>query len=507
MTSDPTLLSLDLGTTHCKAGLFSLDGRALYLASRANPAERDPRGFSIYDPEVLWQRVASLLAEIEGWRLAQAGRWSQPAAAGLASMAETGLLFDLERKAARTPFIPWFDPLATLQADGLRQRFDVLERFCRTGLRPAFKYSLPKIVWLQEQDPGLLDGAIWLGAADYILYRLCGAFATDYSLAGRTYAFRIDRKQWDLEALSALGLPADLFPPALPGGWPAGGAMPGLEALGLAAGAPVAVSGHDHICAAFAAQALGGLQRSLVFDSIGTAEALTGFFPERPLGAADFQAGFSFGLPAMPGSLYWLGGLSASGGSIEWLRSILGEPPLSYAALDALLESRPDQPTGILYFPYLAGSGSPHSDSHVRAAFIGLCAAHTRADLYRAVLEGAALETEYMRRTAEQVTGSPVERILAAGGGTRNRRWMQIKADVYGCPLDVLAQAEATLLGAALLAGLGSGLYPHAPAMAERLGGCCLERFEPDAARHAVYEELYERGFLRLQGPLRGIGG
>jgi sugar (pentulose or hexulose) kinase len=202
-----------------------------------------------------------------------------------------------------------------------------------------------------------------------------------------------------------------------------------------------------------------------------------------------------------------LGGLSASGGSIEWLRSILGEPPLGYDELDTLLDSRPDAPTGILYFPYLAGSGSPHSDSRVRAAFIGLSASHSRADLYRAVLEGTALETEYMRRVAERVIGKPIERVLASGGGTHNRRWMQIKADVFGCPLDVLALKETTLLGAALLAGLGSGAYPDTHSAAERLGGCSFERFEPQASHHAAYHDLYETGYIPLQDRLRAFGG
>jgi sugar (pentulose or hexulose) kinase len=383
----------------------------------------------------------------------------------------------------------------------------VQARFYHTGLRPAFKYSLPKIVWLKEQDAGILEGAIWLGAADYIVYCLCGVFATDYSLAGRTYAFQIDHKQWDGEVLDLLGATKDLFPAAYPSGRPAGYALPELEVLGLTPGTPIAVAGHDHICAAFAAELLGGMQEAPVFDSIGTAESLTGVFPERPLGEADYLAGFSFGVYGAPGSLYWLGGLSSSGGSIEWLRTILGEPPLSYAELDALLDARPDTPTGILYFPYLAGSGSPHSDSRVRAAFIGLSATHNRADLYKAVMEGAALETEYMRRAAERVTGTSIDRILASGGGTRNRRWMQMKADVFGCPLDVLEEKEATLLGAALLAGVGSKVYPSAHSAAELLIGCGLERFEPDAAHHALYQDLFETGYLPLQRALRDLGG
>jgi sugar (pentulose or hexulose) kinase len=122
-------------------------------------------------------------------------------------------------------------------------------------------------------------------------------------------------------------------------------------------------------------------------------------------------------------------------------------------------------------------------------------------------MEGAALETEYMRRVAERVTETSIDRILASGGGTRNQRWMQMKADVFGCPLDVLEQQEATLLGAAVLAGLGSGIYQDEHEAAERLGGCGLERYEPNQARHRVYQDLYETGYLPLQGALRSFGG
>lgn len=506
MTEDhTTLLSLDLGTTHCKAGLFALDGQALYLASLSNPALRSQQGYAIYDPQGLWRQVELLLTEVESWRRSQGGRWRPPAALGVASMAETGLIFDRERQAPRTAFIPWFETVATPQAEALGQRFDVRERFYSTGLRPAFKYSLPKIVWLKEQQGVSLEDGIWLGVADYIVYRLCGVFATDYSLAGRTYAFHLDRKTWDEETLKILGIPTSLFPQALPSGKPVAGVQPGLEALGLAMGTPVAIAGHDHICGAFAAGLLSRQQGMMVFDSIGTAESLSGVFPERSLGEADYQAGFAFGLYGVPGWLYWLGGLSASGGSIEWLRAILGDPPLNYHDLDALLAVGDEAPSGILYFPYLAGSGSPHANSRVRGAFIGLSAAHSRGDLYQAVLEGTAQEAEFMRRAAERVTGTPVERVLAAGGGTRNRRWMQIKANVFGCPLDVLAQKETTLLGAALLAGLGSGIYPDAQTAANHLVGCGLERYEPDAARHEVYRQLYESGFAPLQEALRAI--
>jgi xylulokinase len=511
------LLGLDIGTTHLKAGLFDEDGALRACLVRPNQRRRSPEGWEFYDPDELWQTLLVLLGDLA--RQAQTLHLEPARAVGIASMAETGLLLDRRGGTPRAPLLPWFDPAATPQAEALKQRPDLEARFYVCGLRPSFKCAVAKLLWLQQRGIAL-DGAIWLGAADYLLYRLAGVFATDGSLASRTCAYRLEQQRWDAAWLESLGLPGEIFPPLLPGGAPAGAcrALPGLERL-IPAGTPVGVAGHDHVCAAFAvALASGGVRPGLIFDSIGTAEPLTGAFPARPLGPADYRSGLAFGQHAAPGFLYWMGGLSASGGSLEWLRGILGDPPLSYAALEALLDDLPEGPSGLLYFPYLAGSGSPHSDPHVRGALLGLSAAAGRGSLVKAVLEGVAFEMEFIRRAARSAMsaqaqigapsatdtpsdGSAVERIVAAGGGVRNRRWLQIKADVHGCPLEVFPESEATLLGAALLAGRGLGLSPVLA-----LGGAALERFEPDPARHAAYCEVYERGYLPLQQALRSLG-
>jgi xylulokinase len=139
----------------------------------------------------------------------------------------------------------------------------------------------------------------------------------------------------------------------------------------------------------------------------------------------------------------------------------------------------------------------------VRGAFVGLSASHGRAELLKAVLEGTVYEVEFIRQAGEQITGQSIPALVTAGGGTRNRVWLQIKADVSGCRIESSAEPEATLLGAALVAGIGSGLYAHE---AEAFDGLCLkpvEVFLPDPERHAIYRDLYEQGYLRLQEALR----
>jgi sugar (pentulose or hexulose) kinase len=494
------LLGIDIGTTHCKVGLFGADGTMLALARRATVARRTPAGHSYLEPERLWQTVRAAIAEVVRGQV-QAPAQGDLAAVGVASMAESGLLVDRETGSPRSHLIPWYDRRSQEEFLRIQRAADPLERFRTTGSRLTFKNPLARLLWLRDQDPGILQDAVWLSAADFIAYRLTGLMATDYSLAGRTGAFVLREKTWDEAWLRRWGLSPDIFPAVLPAGTPVGMAAGGDAAgLGLRPTVPVAIAGHDHVCGAFAA---GAVEPGMVFDSMGTAETLVGAVPERRLSKEEFASGLAYGCHVVPGLFYWMGNLSTSGGSVEWLRAQLGGERLSYDELETLLTGLPARPTGILYFPYLLGSGSPQPDEAARAAFVGLAASHTRAHLLRAVLEGTAYEMESIRQAAEHATGLAIPRIIAAGGGTNSIGWLQIKADVSGCRIDVLPVVEATLQGAALLAGTGAGLYESPAQALAAAARSDLRSMQPDAANHEVYLKLYRHGYRALQEPLR----
>ena len=429
------LLGIDLGTAHCKAAIFEENGRLIGLAARSIAAHQDPAGFSYYSPDEVWRTVCEVVQEVLGGLSGQAIE-----ALGISSMAETGLLLEVQSGKPLCPLLPWFDPAATPQAEQLASMGDPYSRFIRAGITPSFKCALAKLLWLRERGQALHPGLVWLSTADWLGFRLTGKAFTDPSLAGRTYAFRLDQKQWDAEKLQELGLPGDLFPPVRPSGAIAGklSRSASLE-TGLPEGLPVAIAGHDHICAAFASRAI---YPGEAFDSMGTAEALTGPLDERLLTRADYDSGLSFVYHVAPGRMYWMGGLSTSGGSLEWLRGIFGNPPLTYADLESMQEAMDSRPGDLMFFPYLAGSGSPHTDLYVRGSFIGLTAAHHQIDLLKAVFEGTAYEMEFIRRAGERVLGVPLRTILAAGGGTRNQRWLQITSGYNRLPVSGLADAR-----------------------------------------------------------------
>ncbi len=429
---------------------------------------------------------------------------AEVAAAGVAGMAEAGLLVDRATGHPRSHVVPWFDPRSREQGEALARAGDPYERFLHTGLRPGYKHGLAKVLWLRAWDPAIVRGAVWLSVADYIVLRLSGRMATDPTLAARTYAYRIDEGVWDEPWIRHLDLDPALFPPVRPSGEPAGMVdHAAADETGLLAGTPAAVAGHDHLCTALAA---GVAAPGAVVDSMGTAETLVGVVKTTALGEREFHSGLSYGPHVLPGRLCWLGGLPASGGSIEWLRARLGDEPLSYEQMDALLAAAAPIPTGILYFPYLSGRGAPHSDARARAAFVGLTAAHGRPEIARAVLEGTAFEVEAMRRAAEAAAGRRIDELVAVGGGTKNGHWLRIKADVSGYLLRVPALAEATLLGAALIAGIGCGAYADEAEALAAVRDQAATVVEPDPARHASYARLYEDGYIPLQGPLRQYG-
>lgn len=486
-SDESCLLGVDVGTTHCKAGVYDFAGNRIGVASCPTPVRRDEDARPYFDPEELWSAVAALIREtLSGHQIA---------VVGVAGMAEAGLLIERKTGQPRSEIIPWYDPRSSRQMDELTSIESPRSAFERSGLHPSFKYGLPKILWLRRRDPGVLDGSLWLSVPDYIVYRLTGSVVTDPTLAARTYAFDIREARWDVTWIERLALPADLFPDVRPSGRAAGASHKGAEEdTGLQEGTPVAVSGHDHVCALLGA---GITAPGPILDSMGTAESLMGvmegFIPRA------FDAGLTIVPHVLPGRFCWLGGLPASGGAVEWLRRQLGDEPVSYDELGRLARDVGSEPTGILFFPYLSGSGAPWHDQNVRGAFVGLSADHRRGHLVRAVLEGTAYETLAIEEAARELTGVAPTEVVTTGGGTRNREWLQIKADVTGRTQIVPADGEAVIRGAAFTAAVGSGLMPVGDVPVPERG----DTVEPNQERHLRFRSLYRQGYLRLQAPLR----
>ncbi|MEW5956587.1 MAG: FGGY family carbohydrate kinase [Chloroflexota bacterium] len=494
-------LGLDLGTTNCK--VLALDTQGQQVASATAPTPVHPRSTDPSSPEyeaiALWELSGRLIREV----LAQLTPEQRVAGLAVTSMAEAGVLLDAAGQAL-FPILTWHDRRTQPWRAWWGARLTQAEIYGITGLPLDHIYSVNKILWQRDFDPFTFARAqTWLCLADWITFCLTGERATSFSQASRTMLFDIRGRAWSDDLLRLAGLAPALMPPALPSGQIVGRVTAGAAgATGLPAGTPVVSGGHDHICAALAA---GVVAPGPVLDSAGTAEAI--LFPlDAPIltkTAAD--AGVCCGHHTVRDRYYLVGGVM-SGAVTGWLGRLLAGDA-SAATLAGLMDeamAAPLMANGVWFLPYLGGSGPPDRDPAAWGAWLGLRLKHSRADLMRAAMEGLAFAVRYLLEGLQGVTGSPITELRAVGGGSRHPWWQSLKADVLGLPVETPAVTDVTAQGAALLAGIGVGLYrdaTEAAALAHRPA----RRFEPDPARHAVYDQAYHEVYLKLYPTLQGL--
>jgi xylulokinase len=482
------LLGIDVGTTHTKVGCYAEDGRLLAHRQAPTPLVTGAEGSSHYDPDAMWQVSAGLIRAVT--------EQSEVAIAGLAvaSMGESGVTLDA-RGQATFPIIPWYDDRAAPHMQRLTAVIEPAEWFAITGLYPNPIHTVAKWVWLAEHEPSAWRSTRrWLSVSDYLGYRLTDEAVMEASQAARTMASDVGAGAWSPTILDAAGVDASLLPPIVPAATPLGTVTPAAAAAtGLAAGTPVFTGGHDHICAALAC---GALTPNILLDSQGTAEALTLGLPVPPdPGAA---GGFGTGPHVIGGYSYLLGGVYSSGGALQWLKGRLNLD--SFETLRELAGSVPPAEAP-LFIAHFHGAAPPFNDPEASAAWLEVRIEHEAAHLARAVYEGVAFELRAGLEALERVTRVPIELVRMVGGNAADPLWSGIRAAVLGRPLELACHADMVTLGAALLAGLGAGIYPRPEAAVERTYRA-RTTFMPDPAWQRAYDERYP-DYLRYASALQ----
>lgn len=494
-------LGLDLGTTNCK--VLALDIQGQLIASATAPTPVHPRSTDPSSPEydavALWELSAHLIHDV----MVQLTPEQRVAGLAVTSMGEAGVLVDAAGQSL-FPILTWHDRRTQPWKEWWSARLTPAEIYGITGLPLDHIYSVNKILWQREQNlPAFSRARTWLCLADWVTFCLTGERTTSFSQASRTMLFDVKARAWSDDLLRLAGLDPGLMPPALPSGYVVGQVTASAAgATGLPAGTPVVTGGHDHICAALAA---GVVAPGPVLDSAGTAEAI--LFPlDAPiLTETAAAAGVCCGCHTVRDRYYLVGGVM-SGAVTGWLGRLLGGDA-SADTLARLMDeamSAPPMSNGVWFLPYLGGSGPPDRDPDAWGAWLGLRLKHNRADMMRAAMEGLAFAVRYLLEGLQRVTTSPVTELRAVGGGSRHPWWQSLKADVLGLPVEVPAITDVTAQGAALLAGIGAGLYRDA-AEASTRAYHQTRRFEPDPARYARYDRAYHEVYLKLYPTLQGL--
>jgi xylulokinase len=385
----------------------------------------------------------------------------RPGGVGIASMAESGVPVD-RRNLPVGDILAWHDPRPERQAAWLERQIGAQALFARTGLRPEPKYSLPKLLWIREQRAADFTRLRrWAGVAELAALTMTGNLATNASLACRTLTFNVSLRAWDAELLALASLEPENMPEVLPLGQSVGGLTEAAaKRLGLPAGTPVAIAGHDHLAAALGA---GVTKPGDALDSMGSAEAALLVTAGPALTEEVRRGGFSTGCHAIDGLAYVSGGLQSSGALVEWFVDTFLAAACDgadrYAGFMELLESAVPGPVEPIVRPYLRGRTAPHRDPSASLEFEGLRETHRLPDLAAAVVDGASYHVRWMLDELARITTTPLDRVKLTGGGARNRRWVIAKAALGPGRLEVVRTEEAAALGAALVAGVAAGAY------------------------------------------------
>ena len=495
MSQNHYILAHDLGTTGNKATLFdAASGAAIATAFEAYETAYPHPNWAEQDPADWWRAARDSTREL----LASSGIGpGEVAVVSFSGMMNGALPVDATGAPLRSAIL-WADQRATAEAEFLAECCGKEEIYHRTGHRPGASYTAAKVLWMQRHQPGLYARTHQvLQAKDYVAYKMSGVFATDYSDASSTNLFDLERRDWAVDIVEAVGLDSHKLPPVHPSITVIGRVTPEAAAeTGLLAGTPVVIGGGDGACATVGA---GSVSPGDAYNYVGSSSWIA-VTAERPLYDPQMR---TFTFAHLDPKLYFpTGTMQCAGGSYDWLERLLrgeGETRLHDEMSTAAASIEPGA-GGLLFLPYLIGERSPHWNPLARGVFVGLAMSHDRAEMARAVLEGVAFNLK-MILDAFLEQGAEIQAMRLIGGGARSGLWRQILADVYGLPiLRPALLAEATSLGAAIAGGVGVGLFPDFSVAHEFVQVEEAER--PDlvhSQRYATLYDLFQRTYVALE--------
>jgi glycerol kinase len=493
------ILAIDQGTTGSTALVMGTDGSTRGRATREFPQHFPEPGWVEHDPEEIWQSVSDSVAEA----LKAAGvRGTDIGAIGITNQRETTLLW--ERASGRPVHraIVWQDRRTASHCAALKQAGHEARVRQLTGLVIDPYFSGTKLSWMFENVPGARraaeNGDVLFGTVDsYLLWRLSGAgnsgvHVTDVTNASRTLLMDLTSRQWSREMCELLTVPAAVLPKIVPS---AGRLATTRGIAGLPDGIPISgVAGDQH--AALFGQACFSVGEAkctygtgaFVLVNIGTQPKLSRFGLLTTVG---WQIGERV-VYAFEGSSF------IAGAAVQWLRDGLGIIR-SADEVEALARSV-DSSDGVVFVPALAGLGAPHWDPAARGLISGITRGTTRAHIARATLEAIALQVHDLLAAMAEDLGQPISRMRVDGGAAANDFLIQLQSDFSAVTVERPAELESTARGAAMLAGVGAGLFQSGEDAAKMVR---IEKLfsptMPEQDRHSLLEQ-WRRAVRRARG-------
>jgi xylulokinase len=510
--SKELLLGIDVGTTACKVGLFNLSGKLLSTSTAEYPTNRPRGGWAEQNPEDWWSAFQQSFKSAVKTSGVDPGR---VVGVGVSNMSTTVLPIDDRGLPLRSAII-WPDTRSTEECQWLRRNIgqetfsaishNVIGTFC----------GLPKLLWFKNHQPELFtQTASFVQAGAYIVLKLTGCFSMNLSDIEMTGLGDANARNWSFELAEKVGIPPKKLPPINKCYEVVGEVTTEVaNLLGLIKGTPVVAGSTDIAAAALVA---GIKTPGQAFIDAGHATNLAVCI-DKPM----YHKGLIF-FGSVDPDLWLIEGASGyTGASMRWLRDTLFEfsnnnikdETQVYELMDRMAKESTPGAGGVIFIPYLNGALCPLWDTNARGMLFGLSLSTRRSDLVQAVMEGCSFDLKFNLEVIESL-GADVSEMVITGGGSKSMPWNQARADITQKSIKVVTDSGGSVLGAALLSGVGAGFYQDTKVAANRIqqsGQKYLPRSELALIYqkfYRIYRALYENTKAEsadIQKALSGIG-
>jgi xylulokinase len=493
-----SLLGIDVGTTGCKSGIFSETGELLALAYREYDHVTPKPGWGELDPHEVWAKVQETIREVA----------SKPGIAPIQALAVTSLgeaVVPVRKdRQILGPSILNYDTRGYEYGKQLSQQIRNEDLYPKTGNIFGTYFSMVKLMWIKKNQPELYEQTdYFMPWSGFISFMLGSDPAVDFSLANRTLLFDIKAQAWSDELLRFSGIDREKLPKPVQAGTLIGHVPAGIaKTLNLPEGLPIVMGTHDQCANAVGSGAINAGQAML---GMGTFTTIVPVFTREYDPKSVIELGVNTEHHAVPGR--YVSFIYNQGGSVvKWFRDTFAavEKQQADAAGEdiytRLFNEVPNKPGSLVLLPYLTTTGLPHFSPHTSGVISGLRLTSTRGEILQGIIESILYDLKMTMDPLKGV-GLNVEEYITVGGGSKSDVWMQTVADVLGCPVRRMKIAEAGVLGCAIIAGVGSGVFQDYPSAIEVMVSTG-DGFEPKPENVAHYQRMHER-FMTLRGLLQ----
>jgi len=473
------LLGIDVGTTGTKTLLFSVDGQLMGQSYRSYAMNTPNVGWSEQNAEDWWNAIVAIVREVcNDGKIARQVK-------GISLSVQGGTMVAVDRSyVPLRPAMVWNDCRCTEEVQAyLREVGDADSMYQKTGWHLASGMNAMQIRWMKMNEPELYQKtAMFMSVPDYVAYKMTGIAAIDLSDIGINQLGNVRQSKYDPEILKFAGITEDKLPKIYRSGEVIGKLTEAAAAeLGLTTDVILSAGAHDQYAVALGA---GACKAGDILIGSGTCWVITCIGDE-----PDFDSDLSQSVAAVPGKWGSLWSLSSGGVCLEWLRRNFKED--SYDEINREASARRAAEDGLYFYPF---NGRATLDiGFNKGSFIGLDLAHDRFHIARAIMEGVAFQIVWMLDAFKTKPGK--DGLILAGGAAKSALWCQLVADISGLPVRIPAVADLACVGAAILAGVGCGIYENAEIGYQKLavGERVLYPNPESTKRYAGYFEEYKR--------------